>query len=181
MKILGLFLLAVASFLLTLLGAMAATGNLSGEQLSKIFAKEEATPVAPLEKPDDLDPILRALSKREEAIKGREAELREWEERLKLRERDLEELGDELRQAHTQFVASLDEADADYALRIEEASKTLGKMKPKNAAEVLKEWPPEDGARILMGVDERNRGKILDELDPDRAALFLRALQERAY
>jgi flagellar motility protein MotE (MotC chaperone) len=181
MKILGVFLLAIASFLLTLLGAMALTGNLSKEQLSKLFAGEEPAPATPQEEPDDLDPILKALSGREEEIKERETELREWEGRLKLRERDLEELADELRLAHTQFVASLDEADADYAERIAEASKTLGKMKPKNAAEVLKAWPPEDGARILMGVDDRSRGKILDELDPDKAALFLRALQEREY
>ncbi|MBN2309308.1 MAG: hypothetical protein JXR94_10075 [Candidatus Hydrogenedentes bacterium] len=181
MKIIGLFVLALVSFVLTLVGALSATGNLSKEGLERLFEGRPAAAPAAAEKEDELDPILRALKKREAAVKQREGELAEREQRLKLRERDLDEIRDELTQAYTQFVASLDEADDDYEVRLQEAATSIESMKPKNAAEVLRQWPPDEAARILAKVQERVRGKILDEMDPDKAALFLRALQERVY
>lgn len=178
--IIGIVVLGSLAFMLTLIGALFFTGNLNKEGIDTILGTGKTPPETVAEQ--DLDPLLAMLAKREDEVKTRAQELNQQEERLKLRERDLEESLKSLAQTLTQVTEQLDSADQDYEVRLQEVATSLGGMKPQNAAEVLKEWPPTDAARVLSYVDERKRGKILDEVTPpDRAALILRALQERGY
>ena len=181
MKIAILLVLALLSFGLTLVGMLAVTGNLTPEGLDRIMGRSAPAPVLKQEAKDDLDPILKTLNERAETLKKREQELDEREKQLAIRERDIEGMLDELKLTHTQFTESLDKADTDYAANLKIASESVAGMKPKGAAEVLADWPPDDAAALLRGVPERQRGKILDEMDPQDAAAILESLRARAY
>jgi flagellar motility protein MotE (MotC chaperone) len=49
-------------------------------------------------------------------------------------------------------------------------------MEPKGAASVLEQLDDDEAARILGAVSERQAGKILEYLTPQRAAAVCRAL-----
>lgn len=181
-KILVALLLALLAFVGTLLGALAATGNLSKEGFDKILNRGEPEPAAAgAASQEQLDPLLKAIEERETRLKEKAEALEKRAEQLDIRERDLEELREELQRVYTQFTESLDQADATHEERLRDVAKSLAGMSPENAAQVLQEWPPSEAARILRDVDEGDRGDILDEMEADKAALILRALQERAY
>ncbi|MCP4646030.1 MAG: hypothetical protein GY851_36640 [bacterium] len=175
-------LLGLVSFLLTLVGALAATGNLTQEGIDLLLKRGPEPAVETVRTPDSLDPLLKTMRDKEERIASREKELEERARRLALRERDLEETRGQLEQAYTQFSSQLDTVNSqqtqEYSQRLEETANTLGSMKPQNAADILAGWPPSDAARLLLGMEDRKRSKILDSMDPDQAASVIRALQE---
>ena len=178
MKAVALIGLAVAVFLATLVGAMAASGNLSKDNIERLV-KGPPTPAELPEPEDDVGPLTAALRTREEKLKQREAKVKAREERVSQMLADLDELREEVVAIQQQIADALDSDDEDRLDRRKDVALSLSEMKPENAAKTLDDWPVEDAADILRMIKEKDRGKILDGMDTDKASVLLRALQER--
>lgn len=182
MKVVGFLILPVVSFLVTLLAMMAVTGTLSKENFDKLLGREDRRVVVPQEEaPDDLDPIVRALSAREDDLDRRELLLKQDEDRLQRTRRELDELRAELNTLAQQITTSLDTVDATEQARLQDFAASLAMMKPLNAAQTLQELDPEIAGAVLRLMEPRNRGKVLDVMDPKLAASLLHSLQEPVY
>jgi len=176
MKVLLYVVLAVIAFAVAVVGATALTGNLSAENLKRLFAKE-----APPQPPSGLgrvDAFMQHLKDRETELDRREEDIEEGEQRLAKRQADLETLRSELLAIQTQIQDSLNTADAEHQERLAEVAQNLSKMKATNAVEVLKNWSKDDVVEILRLISDRQRVKILDAMEPGEATLLLQALQE---
>jgi flagellar motility protein MotE (MotC chaperone) len=179
-KFFGLILLAALVFVGTLAGALAATGNLSQEAIERLVkgpAESEAAP-API---DEAGPVLQALKKREEGLKQREAEVARNEELQRIQQSDLDGMKSEISEMLSQIKTSLETVDEKRDEQLTEVANSFAAMKARNAAEALEAWPAEDAADILRRVDEKDRGKILDEMEPTKASMILRNIQQPAF
>jgi len=180
MKVLGFIGLGFITFVLTVLGAMALTGNLNRESIDRLLNRQEQE--APVKKQaDDLDPFLRSLNKEREAVKKREERVRLAEDALDLRERQNQDLLAEIDEKLTQLQEAMTEADDEREQRLKDDAKSLAEMSEKKAAETLNELPIEDATQILRYMKEKPRGKILDEMEPRKAALLLSSTQATVY
>ena len=166
-------LLALAG---TVVACLALTGNLSKEQMLKIIGKGPAAEQS-AEAPKEEDPYLRALQQREEALKKREAKLQEGEAQLKKSQADLEQLKTEIEAVQKEIGDTLKSEDADAQKRISDVALSLSKMKPTSAAKTLESWEIPDAAKVLRGVKDKERGKILDAMPPEKAAAILLELK----
>ena len=180
MKTIGLLALTALVFVGTLAAALAVTGNLSREGFERILS---GPPPAEIAAPavDEISPVLRALREREEALAQREAEAARQEEMLRIQQRDLDQMRIELADTLAKLKESLDAADEQRDERLAEVAKSFAAMRARNAAEALQGWPTEDAADVLRRVREKERGRILDEMDPAKASMILRSIQESAY
>lgn len=182
MKIVIYALAALLAFALTLAGALAVTGNLSGEALARIAGGDPApglpAPGAPAVS-DPLSPVAQQLKRREDALLEREARLKTWEAQLIQREGSLESLRKELESLQKQLNTTVAEAEADRKSRLEAVAITIEKMRPERAAERLLGLPTEEAAEILVLVRDKARGKIIEAMDADQATRVLRVMQER--
>ena len=172
------FLLALVIFAAALLVPVALSGNLNQQGFEKIFKKEEVAPPVAALVPDPATPLLRAIKQQRENLDGREAKVREDEQRLQTMQADLEQLRDELQDILEQIQAKLSEEDTAQQQRLTEVALALSKMKPRNAADTLKTFSAAEAAGVLRLVKDRERTKILDSMEQDQAALILKTLQE---
>ena len=179
-KTLGLFLLAAMVFVATLAAALAATGNLSPDALQRLVKGQTASQKAPVPV-DEAGPVLQALKQREQALKEREAEISRREEMQRIQERDLEQTKSEVTELLAQIQASLATVDEKRDEQLTEVANSFAAMKARNAAEALQAWPAEDAANILSRVKDKERGKILDEMEPTKASMILRNIQQPVY
>lgn len=178
-RVVLLLILGVAAFFGSLAAALAFTGNLNAESIERILRREPPPAAAPPDPAEDpLTPLARQLRAKEAALVKREQELRERESRLEARMRELQQLQGELDAMHQLIAGALDESDTERTVRIQTVATTVAQMKPDRAAEALLGLPDEDAAEILREVRDRDRGKIVDAMDPARAARVLQALQE---
>jgi len=188
-KVIAIIVLAVLSFCGTLLGLMAVSGHLSKEQLKKVVApqktaEEKTSEEKEAEAPkDEAEPLARALQARDEELKRREEKVHEDEARLKKMQADLDTLRTDVLRIETKIesdmktsVAATDEADK---ARLQDVAKSMGKMKPTNAIEIMKEWTPQEAAALMRLLKEKERVKILDAMPPEKAASILQALQPK--
>ncbi len=177
MKFIALLVLAVLAFTGTVVAALAATGNLSQDVLKRLVKGPGVSQAAPAPV-DDAGPVLEALKRREQALKDREADLARREDILRIQERDIDQMKSEVNEMLTQVKASLETVDEKRDAQLAEVAKSFAAMKARNAAEALQAWPAEDAADILRRVKEKERGKILDEMEPTKASMILRTIQE---
>ena len=178
MKGIAYFLvLALLPFALTLVGMLAYTGNLNKEGLDKLLGRNQPeVAVETALEPDDLSETAKALHEREEAIAARERDLEQQQQRLSETQSQMEELRGTLEELIAQLTKTADTIDADEATRLQDVAKSLGGMKADQAAILLEEWTPEQGARLLQLIPERSRGKILDKMNEKIAADFLKEM-----
>lgn len=176
MKVVPTLILTVVAYMGALLGALVFTGNLNQKSLSKVFGGKE--PMAVVEVVDEAGPLARELESRSETLKVREEALSGREERLGRRERELDDAYDRLLSLQEQIDESLAAQDSDKLARLAEVAVTVGAMNSVSAAETLELLPPEDAAEILRGVEERPRGKILNEMDLRKRAQILQLMQD---
>ena len=170
-------LLAFASFAAALLVPLGLSGNLNREGLEKILKRDAQRPVeAP--QPDPATPLLRALNQQREALERREEELKEEEQRLRAMHADLEELREKVRDMLFKVQTTLSEEDEAHDERLQEVAQALSRMNPRNAAETMNSFTPDEAARVLRLIRDRDRIRILDAMDQEQAALILRTLQE---
>lgn len=179
MKIILYGLLAVISFVLSLVAALAMTGNLSQASLDKLSGKEPPVVEAPeVKKSDPVGPLVQQLKKKGEALKAQEQELNDRAAQLDKREQELGRMRSELEALQKQIQGSVQEAGEERTARLKSVAITISEMKPDKAAERLGGLPPDDIAEILNQVKPKERGKIVEALEPDLATRVLRALQE---
>lgn len=169
-------LLGIMAFLAAVIVPLALSGNLSSEAIGKAMKKESPVPEAARSQ-GEVDGLVRALKDREAELDRREEKVKAEEARLKKMQAELDDLRAELANIHLQVQEALGTEDAGKAERVKETALAISKMKPANAAESLKDWTPEDAAEVLRNVKERERGKILDAMEPTQAAQVLKSLQ----
>lgn len=181
MKFLLLGLISVISFLGTLVGALALTGNLSADAVKRIVSGTPAESAAPgPTSRDPLGPLAEALNQKEAQLKEREQALRQREARVEQREKELERLRADIETMRSEISTAMDEADAQQEERRKTVADTLAAMRPENAARTLESMPRDEVAAILNLVPNRNRGKIMDAMkEPDTASDVLQALQDQ--
>ena len=182
MKTVALAALFIVSFAAALVTATALTGNLSKEGIARLVKGAPEVTAAPTEPADDLGPLTRALRAREEELAKREAAVKQREERVSQMEADLGQLRTEILEIQQQIQQAIDGEETNREKRVTEVATSLSAMKPDKAAKALDGWPDiADAADVLRRIKDRDRGKILDAMEPEKAALLLRKLQERAY
>jgi flagellar motility protein MotE (MotC chaperone) len=176
-KLIVYVLIPLIAFATTVVACLALTGNLSKEQILKIVGKAPAAEQAGEAPKEEADPYLRALQQREDALKKREAKLQESEAQIKKSQTDLDQLKTELEAVQKQIGDTLKNEDADAQKRISDVALSLSKMKPTNAAKTLDSWEAPDAAKVLRMVKDKERGKILDAMTPEKAATILLELK----
>ncbi|MFO7975982.1 MAG: hypothetical protein R6V12_15260 [Candidatus Hydrogenedentota bacterium] len=160
------------------------TGNLNRESLSGLWGREEADAAAAQPYRAEVEPLIAAVREKEQELKQREAEIEEEEKRLSLMRKELESLRDNLEKILADVNTSLDGADEAQDQRLTTVAESVASMEAKNAAETLMSelFTPEEAAMVIERIEEeRTRGNILNEMEPDKAALVLQALKGRGY
>ena len=180
LKILGIAVLAIGCFLAALIVPMAVTGQLNEEILGALFGGEDTSASVNSDE-GALGPLATKLRSEQKRLEDWDARLGDEDARLTQRERIIDENLTELKQIQTEVVTAMDALDADRQAAIQSIAKTMQAMSAQNAATDLQAMTPEEAARILPMIKDRNRGKILDEMDADRRSLILQVQQERKY
>jgi flagellar motility protein MotE (MotC chaperone) len=153
------------------------TGNLSKEKIEKIIGKKNEQEVAPVAPGDVTDPYVRALKQREDELAKREARVQEEDERVKKSQADLEKLRADIETIQKEIGDTLAVEDSDQQKRVADVALSLSKMKPMNAAKTLDTWDVKESSKVLLLIKEKERGKILDAMTPEKAAAILLDLQ----
>lgn len=171
-------LIAILAFLVSLVLALALTGNFSKEALNRLMNNEPEMTAEAQPEADPLGPLAAQLKKKQEELKAREAELQAREAQLEQRAQSLAQLQTQLEEIQQKLYGSLEDAEAEQALRLKTIAVTVEAMKPDKAAERLAKMPPDDVAEILAQVKDKSRGKIVEAMDPEFATNVLRAMQD---
>ncbi len=182
MRILIIIILAIASFVLTLIGVLAITGNLSGESLNKLVAPASAVQTATIPRPniqeDSIATLIEQIKKKEDTLKQKEEELKKKEEELKVKSQELKQMQSKIESIQKELSSKLEGDNKEKAVRMQAIAVTLSGMKPDKAAERLKTMNPDEIAEILSYVKPKERGKIVEALDAQLASQVLQALQK---
>ena len=179
MKLIIVMIVALVAFAGALVVAGKATGVLDAltrENVGKLISgkPEEEKPLSQ-EPRDDVVPLTRALKMREEELNKREESIRQQDAQIKKRQTDLEELQTQIKGIQEQIQQTVSVQDAVRNNRFQDVAMSLSKMKPANAAKILNDWPAEEIGGVLALIKEKDRGKILDAMTPEKAASALQA------
>ena len=188
MKYALIAVIAVGSFVGSVVGAMALTGHLNAESLARLTGgnppqQTAAAPAGETSASTDpvrvssLDTLSRQLREKEAALNQREEELKQREAQVTAWEAELTKLRADLETMQKQLETSLQNADTERQVRLKTIALTIGEMKPDKAAERLEGLDPADIAEILLQVEGKNRGKIMEALSPETAVSVMRQLQ----
>ena len=115
------------------------------------------------------------LRERGKKIAEKEAQLRKWEEDLKLREKYIEDKEKSLAEMQSQVRTELEtlatlketaklETEAEKQAQIDKLVKIYSNTRPKEAAQILLNFNPEFVAKIISSMRERDAGKIIQEM-----------------
>lgn len=176
-KMVVVVILVLAAFLAAILIPMGMSGKLTKESLDKLLGKEEPKPEEGPAKASKEDILVRAIKDREEELDQREAKVREEEDRIRKMQSDLDQFRNELLTLQMQIQEMVKAEDSNRETRLKDVAQSLGKMKPANAAQTLSSWTPDDAADVLRLVKERERGRILDAMQPEQASMVLKSIQ----
>lgn len=181
MRIVLYAMIGLLSFVLALAGAMAVTGNLSGEALGRLMGQSEAglgaaTGTAPVE--EEMSMLARRLKEREEALDRREADLVRRETEFAKRGGELQQLQTTIEDRLKEIQGALAQNDTELQARRQTTANTLERMDAKKAAERMTGLPADEAAEILRLVKDKQRAKIIEQMAPDEAVRLLRLLQE---
>lgn len=179
-KIIGIAVLGIGCFSGALLIPLAITGNLSAAALNHLLGRD--VPVESTgERADDLGPLAQEIILERERLEELASELTEERDRLDQRERVMDERLNEIAQIQAEITSTIDTLDSDRQAAIQAIAKTMAAMTAQNAATDLESMSPEEAARILPLIKDRNRGRILDAMDANRRSLIIQVMQERKY
>ncbi len=137
-------------------------------QCSKIFQERKGELLVELERIDEQRQALEALkyatddllSKREDVIAQREANVSSVLSEIKIKEVSIKKMLDKNSKA----------LKAIKNLKMDKTSQTFAKMKAGSAAQVLSEMKIEDAAKIIMTLKPKTVGKILSKMDAQKAS-----------
>jgi flagellar motility protein MotE (MotC chaperone) len=177
LKLVGMLVLFLVAFASTLVGLLAATGNLSQESLEAMLGKAQSSKGG-VTGAEDVDSLTMQLKAERQRVREREEELDRREKRLKMLQRDIEERRTELSSLLDEVKQGVSADEQNQDERLQDVVETVEGMESEKAAEVLGEWPVDEAAQILGLLNEKARGSILDAMDTDQVILILRALRE---
>lgn len=178
-KFLGIILLFAVCFLGALIGPAAVTGKLNEDTIRQLMGGEE--PAAEAQKKDELGPLAEKLRAEQKRLQDWDAELAEEDARLTQRERIVDDTLTQVTQIQSEISAAMDTLDQEQVAAIETIAKSLAAMDEQNAATDLEAMSPEEAARILPLIKDRDRGKILDAMDAARRSMIIQVQQDRKY
>lgn len=168
--------LVALSFLGTIVGALAFTGNLNADAIRAMVRGNSAPPVA--QPSEALDAFARELKDKERNLAAEEAEIREKVKRIEMVQNDIADLMARFEKSLPAPETASPEQDAERLARNQEAATTLAAMDADVAAAALQKWPKDRAAEILALVDADARADILNEMEkPDAVAEILAELQ----
>ncbi len=180
MKYVLILLLAILSFAGTLIGALAATGNLNAETLARLTGGDpEEGSVGPIVPPSALGPEARQLQAKEEELRQREAALNARETQIVSREQGLENLRSTLESLQTGIQSSIEDQEQQRKVRISTAVNTISQMDATKAAEALAGFQVGEQAEILNQIEkDKDRAAIIEAMTPESATRVLKELAE---
>ncbi|HOQ31217.1 MAG TPA: hypothetical protein PLA12_01770 [Candidatus Hydrogenedens sp.] len=182
MRFLLIIILAVISFVGTLVGILAVTGNLSKESLQKLVSPSPATQKVTIPQSnvqeDTIATLIEQIQKKEASLKQKEEEIQKKEEEIKAKSQELQQMQSKIESIQKELSSKLGEDKKEKAVQMQAIAVTLSGMKPDKAAERLKTMNPDEIAEILSYVKPKERGKIVEALDAQLAAQVLQALQK---
>jgi flagellar motility protein MotE (MotC chaperone) len=175
-------LIGLISFVAALAGALAVTGNLTPESFAKLLGTAEEAPPA-VEEPtypeeDGTSALARALKEREAALNKRASDLDARIKSLDTREAELRKLEKAIETRIEELNLLLSGSDTERQARQQIIAKTLEGMDSRKAAERVAGLDPEEAAAILRLVGEKDRAKIMEDMQTDDAIRLLRLLGE---
>lgn len=180
-KVIGILIAGVVVFVGTLAGALAMTGKLNADTFAKLMGKEQPAHSAAPAPAQELGPLTTKMKEEQERLRAKEIQLNEWAAQLDQREAQLDQTLAEVTKIQEEVNTAVEQADEEHQARILQIARTMEKMDPKNAAVDLAAMTPEDAATIVLQINERSRGKILDEMMPEPRAQLLEVLQEKKF
>ncbi len=183
MRLLLIIILSILSFIGTIVGMLAVTGNLSAEAMKKMLSPSSGVAQqSPISRPniqeDTIATLIEQIQKKEALLKQKEEEIKKKEEELKLKAQELQQIQSNIEGIQKELSSKLEGDKKDRAVQMQTIAVTLSGMKPDKAAERLKTMNPDEIAEILSYVKPKERGKIVEALDAQLAAQVLQALQK---
>ena len=118
LKLVGMVVLFLIAFASTLVGLLAATGNLSQESLDALLGKAPDKPSSQTEA-QDLDSLTMQLKAERQRVEERQEELDQQEKRLKMLQRDIEERRTELASLLDEVKQGVDAGEASQDQRLQ--------------------------------------------------------------
>ncbi len=179
MRVVLIIVAAVVVFVGTIAAALALAGGLNADTIKRLAGMQEKAPAAATEPAVEAGPLTTKIKEEQDRLREWETKLQEREDRLDQREQLLDQTLAEVNKAQDEIKAALGEADAQLAESIQGIAKTLEKMDPKKAADVLSAMEAADAAKITPLVSDRIRGQIFDEMLPEPRTKLLEVLQAK--
>ena len=118
------------------------------------------------------DTLLAALQARETRVAGREAQLRDRMEALRAAEEQIDAKLQALEQAEAELSATIALADTAAETDLAQLTTVYENMKPKEAADLFAQMPPQFAAGFLGLMRPDAAALIMSELDPEIAYSF---------
>lgn len=148
---------------LPLIGSVVATYRLGEERSAQLAAREA-----------ELASRAAELASREAELDAEWARLAEEASRLEARERELD-----AREASLQDQAAQVGAAVTQAARSDRLYAIFREMRPRDAARLAADLPPDEAVRMLLTLSERDAAAILAEMEPELAAQLSQRLVGR--
>lgn len=181
MKIVAMVLAGLLIFAASLVGLLAATGNLNAEALARLSGKQVEGKAALPDKMEGTDSLADENRKRQAELDEREQKLAEREKQLAQREKELADLRTQIESMKSEVTGALDNAEQDRATQLEAVANTIQQMKPEPAAERLEKFTVEDQAAILAKFKKpKDSAKVLEAMKPDVAARVMMFMQNKS-
>lgn len=177
LRIIGVLAIAVLAFAGTLVATLAISGNLNRDALDRLMGDAPPTE-APAVKQDAIGPVARKLQEDRVALDKRAEQLDARESRIEGRERQLQQTLKEIEDLQRQIGTNLEAIDQEQRARMETLAKSIASMDKQKAAQTLEDQDPEAAAAILLLMKDKDRGKIMNELEPRRRTLIVQIMQE---
>lgn len=182
------FAIIIAVMVLVYCGVLITTAMMSGavtqDDLDALFGSAPTEPANTLPGVDQLNATARLLQDREKLLDEREAALDSEADRLEQETVELQNLVGRYEELLEEINAALDTDDLRRQQSYMDISESLQAMDPKKAAQTLIEMvkdKPEIVPLIVKEIPKRQRGAILDNVDPEINKDLFIMLQEPAF
>lgn len=183
-KLVVLGLVGLLSCVLTIVGSLYLTGNLSQDKIRGLWDKEALAESQAKEQAEKeagaptLGTLAQQLRQREKDLNERGIALDDREKQLAQREADLDKTRTELETLQASINESYGVAADDKKEQIKTIAITLENMEAEGAAKTLEAMPTDEAAEILMGVKEKKRGEILGAMSAETTARILKEIRD---
>ncbi|MBE0413793.1 hypothetical protein [Yoonia sp.] len=158
---------------LLMASALVRIGGHTGAALANEGSEEEGITASSLSSVTmQTDALLAAFQAREARLAEREAQLRDRMETLRSAEMEIDEKLAALRSAEESLRTTIAQADSAASHDLAQLASVYQNMKPKDAAALFEEMPPQFAAGFLGMMQADAAARIMTELAPETAFSF---------